>query len=51
MSDELTSWDCDIILGAIERQIEYGHPIELMRDLIVVYDKVKKIREETTVNQ
>ena len=48
---ELTSWDCDIILGAIERQIEYGNCIEIMRDLIKVYDKVKKISEETTVNQ
>ena len=48
---ELTAEDCDILMGVVERQIEYGHPIELMRDLIVAYDKVKKISEETTVNQ
>ena len=48
---ELTAEDCDIIMGAIERQIEYGNCIEIMRDLIKVYDKVKKISEETTVNQ
>ena len=48
---ELTAEDCDILMGAVERQIEYSNCVEIMRDLIKVYDKLKKISEETTVNQ
>ena len=48
---ELTAQDYDILIDVVERQIEYGHCVELTRDLIKVYDKLEKISKETTVNQ
>ena len=48
---ELSEKEVRLILGALEKDIEYGHYIGFTRKLIEVYDKVKKQSEENSVNQ
>ena len=43
MVDELTSDECYLLMGAIERQVEYGYSIALTKDLIKLYDKLDEM--------